>query len=112
MTIVAIKNDDYLESNNENIHIEYNQNGKSFKLHEGDEIWVSADSYDEFWSDLSPGTVLVSENYDEQLINYKLNPGCYFLVSEVTYKYKPKWWEFWKQPIVDGYKLRVWKGKY
>lgn len=110
MVTVTVKNNN-LEENIKNDHIKYNENGKDFKLFEGDEIWVSADSYDEFWSGVIPGTVLVAENYNGQLINYKLNPGCYFLVSKITYKYKPKWWEFWKNPIIDGYTLRVWKGK-
>lgn len=79
---------------------------EQYRLAPGDDIWVSADSFEDHW--LKPGTVLVNREYNGRLIQYKLDPGCYFLVKNITYKYKPKWWEFWRQPIIDGYILTVW----
>lgn len=79
---------------------------ENYRLAPGDEIWVSADSFEEHW--VRPGTVLVADKYDGMLISYKLNPGCYFLVMRPTYKFKPKWWQFWKKSIIDGYILKVW----
>ena len=94
------------------IHISSSGN-KVYELRKDDEIWVSADSFEEHW--LKPGTVLVAEKYDGYLVNYKLNPGCYFLVKSITYGCKPKWWQFWKKPEITGYVLKVWNsfgGKY
>lgn len=91
----------------ENFNISNYVETKTFNLDEGDEIWVSANSFEEHW--LQPGTLIVNREFKGLMANYKLSPMCYFRVVEATYRFKPKWWQFWKEPVVDGYKLRVWK---
>ena len=78
---------------------------RAVELHNMDRIYMSTRLLG--IDNAQPGDIVNRYLRDNAIFDIKCDDAWEFMIVELRYNYKPKWWQFWKKPVVDGYIVQM-----